>query len=159
MATLKPLVIKNGQIQQIQAGDDISVAVSPVGIISKTNSDASILKGAPVYRYTDGSIRLASASAIGTAKVVGLVYDANIANNAVGNIQVDGILTATLLQWNEVLEGEGAFTGGTYYYLSDTAGLITATPPDTIGHCVVEIGYSLSNTEMLLSTSFRPVLL
>lgn len=162
MATLKPLVLKDGQIQQIQIGDDISVAVSPVGIISKTNTDTELKKGAPVYLYTvDGSIKKANASAIGTSKIIGLVYSSTIANAAVGSIQVDGLLTATTDQWDQVLEGEatGGLTAGTYYYLSDTAGLITPTAPGTISHCVVEIGYALSTTEMLLSTSFRAILL
>lgn len=160
MAIQKPLVLINGQIQQIPAGDTLSAASSEVDVVSMTNANAgSLVIGTPVYVSAAGSVNKANASASGTCKVLGLVKDASIAAAAQGNIQTDGILAATTTEWDAACGTTGGLTAGTVYYLSTTAGQLTATAPTGSGQYVMKVGMALSTTEMEIDTDRGGVLL
>ncbi len=155
MSARKPLVIVNGQIQQLQAGDTLDAMSSEVDIVSKTNGNASpIVICTPVYVKVDGTVDMAKADASGTVQVLGLVKDTSIAASASGAIQTDGVLVATTGQWDTVAGTTGGLTAGTVYYVDpSTAGKLTATAPTTTGQFVVRVGLALSTTELDISTT------
>lgn len=161
MPTRTPLVLVNGQIQQLQSGDQLAAGVAIADTRALTNGESSvaIVIGAPVYASAAGSVKRAQANAMSTAKVVGLGYDASTAAAASGNFLVNGILTATTAQWDAVAGTTGGLTFGTTYYLDPvTVGKITATAPTTVGQVVVSVGVALSTTDMDVSIS-QPILL
>ena len=155
MSLRKPLVIVDGQLQQLQAGDSLDAIASEVDSIELTNGNAgSIVIGAPVYSKAAGSVDKAQANAAGTVEVVGLVRAESIATSASGAIQTDGVLTATTAQWDAVAGTTGGLAYGTVYYLDpDTAGMITGTAPTDVGDYVVRIGKAISTTELEISIS------
>jgi hypothetical protein len=160
MAARKPLVIADGQIQQLQSGDTLDAAVSEVDLVSATNKEAgAIVIGTPVYVSGAGQVKKAKADAAGTAPVLGLVKTASIAGDAAGSIQTSGVMPATTGQWDSVCGTTGGLTPGAAYYLSeDTAGLMTETAPTGVGELVVKVGLALSTTEMMIDPE-RPILL
>lgn len=119
-------------------------------IIAEINAQGSTInKCQVVYASAAGSIALARADVLTTAKMIGLVFDTTIANTASGNIITDGSLTATTTQWDAVTGGTGGLTTGSIYYLSTaTAGALTTTAPTT-GY-LVPVGIGLSTTVMRL---------
>ena len=159
MSLRKPLVMVDGQIQQLQSGDTLDAVSSEVDVVSRTNNNAgSITIGQAVYPDGDGSVDLAQADASGTVEVLGLVAATSIAAASSGSIQTDGILVATTGQWDVVTGGSGGLVAGTVYYLDpSTAGNITSTAPTTSGQYVIRIGVALSDTE--LEISIRPPIL
>lgn len=160
MAIQKPLVIINGQLQQIPAGDTLSAASTEVDVIGAINANVgSIVIGTPVYVSVAGSVDKASAAASGTKKIFGLVKDVSIAAAASGLIQLDGVLVATTVQWDAVAGTTGGLVANTLYYLSATAGLLTATPPAASGNYITQVGLALSTTELEIDTDRGGVLL
>lgn len=153
MAVQKPLVIIDGQIQQIPAGDTLSAGAIEVDVIAKLNVNVgTIVIGTPVYPASATQVDKAGAAAAGTKKVLGLMQSASTASGASGFVQTDGILTATTGQWDAVAGTTGGLAAGTIYYLSATAGLITATAPSASGNYVCPIGMALSPTELDIDT-------
>lgn len=144
MAVKKPLVLNNGQIEQLQTTDSLATAEA----LQLTNNNAgSIVIGTPVYVVAADAVDKARANATGTKDVFGLVTDTTIATGATGGIQTDGVLTATTGQWDAVAGTTGGLTFNTRYYLSQaTAGLLTATAPSS--GWVQEVGIALSTTEL-----------
>src|SRR5882672_9496474 len=104
MAIRRPLVIVNGQIQQIQAGDTIDI--SGDNSLSVTNDNAgSIVIGAPVYVSANDHVDKAMANAAATKDVFGLVKDVSIATGVAGFVQYDDIVVDTTAQWDAVTGG------------------------------------------------------
>ncbi len=155
MSARKPLVIVNGQIQQLQAGDTLDASTSEVDVVQKTNGNASpLVICTPAYVKADGTVDKAKADASGTVQILGLAKDVSIDAAAAGAIQTDGVLAATTVQWDAVAGTTGGLTAGTVYYLdAATAGKITGTAPTTVGQFVVRIGLALSTTELDISTT------
>lgn len=153
MANRKPLVIVNGQVQQLPAGDTLDAEVSEVDIVSKTNDNASALViGTAVYPKSNGNVDKGRANASGTVELLGLVRDASIAAAASGAVQTDGILTATTEEWDAVTGQTGGLTSGSPYYLDPaTAGMLTATAPTTTGQFVVRVGLAISEVDLDIS--------
>ena len=160
MANRKPLVMVAGQIQQLQSGDVLDAPVNEVDVVSMTNDNAGAISiGQPVYVKSNGNVDLAQASTSSTVEVLGLVRDVSIAAAGTGEIQTDGVLTATTAQWDSVTGESGGLTTGNIYYLDpSTAGNLTAIAPTTNGQFVVRVGKALSTTEMEISIS-APILL
>lgn len=158
MSLRKPLVIVDGQIQQLQAGDSLDATSNEVDSVELTNGNAgSIVIGTPVYSKSAGSVDKAQANASGTVEVVGLVRDVSVTAAASGAIQTDGVLAATTGQWDAVAGTTGGLTYNTVYYLDpDTAGKLTSTAPTDAGDYVVRIGKAISTTELEISIS-QPV--
>jgi hypothetical protein len=157
MAVQKPLVIINGQVQQIPSGDTLSAASSEVDVVSMTNANAgAITVGMPVYVSAAGSVNKASAGAAGTRQVLGLVKDASIAAAGSGFIQTDGILASA--DWTAVV-GTTTLTAGSVYYLSATAGQLTTTAPTGSGNYVCKVGVAISTTELEITTDHNGILL
>jgi len=146
MAIKKPLVITNGQIEQLQAGDTLD---NPNAKTRTNNNAGAIVIGQPVYADSGTTVDLAQGDAQSTIRVSGLVADTSIANAASGSILVDGVLVATTGEWDAVTGEVGGLTAGANYFLSAaTAGELTQTAPTTTGEFVVRVGHALSTTEM-----------
>lgn len=146
MTKKKPLVLTNGQIEQLQSGDQIDHR----NTVSRDNDNAgAITIGQPVYATSGTNMDLAKADAQGTIRVLGLVEDISIAAAATGDVVVDGILTATTGQWDTVTGDVGGLTPGSDYFLdAATAGKLTKTAPGT--GFVKRVGHALSATEFEL---------
>lgn len=160
MPARRPLVIISGQLQNLPAGDSIDAPVSEVDIIALNNGTGSSVAMCRAVYPTSTGFGLAQANASATKNVIGLVRDTAIAINASGNIQSDGVFTATTAQWDAVTGATGGLTPGAIYYLSATAaGTISSTPPTTAGQYVVQLGIALSSTSMDIRDSGFDILL
>ncbi|CAN5462830.1 hypothetical protein BH20VER3_BH20VER3_00950 [soil metagenome] len=148
MASRKPLVLVDGEIQQLQSGDTLNATVSEVDIVTLTNGDAGAhALGDVVYISAADEAKKAKADASGTTNALALATGA-ISNGVSGAYQTDGILG-----------GLTGLTPGAVYYLSDaTAGLIASTAPSAGGSYVVRIGIAISTTELEIQIG-RPILL
>lgn len=154
MTVRKPLVIANGQIEQLQAGDTISVP----DFVQQT-ADATLIAGAAVYQSAADHVNKAQANALSTSQFTGLAVAA-ITSGASGGIQNNGILAMTTTQWDAVAGTTGGLVFGQAYYLSPTtASFLTSTAPTTVGQTVVQVGIGISTTEILISTNPLVVLL
>jgi len=141
MAIKKPLVLTNGQIEQLQAGDTIDNA----NLLSRTFVSATAI-GQAVYTSNASAVDLAQADAQPTVRVAGLAAEA-VGSGNTGNMLTDGILTLTTTQWDAVAGTTGGLTPGANYFLSEaTAGNLTETAPTT--GFVVRVGHALSDTEL-----------
>jgi len=147
MAIKLPLVINNGQIEQLQAGDTIDIRQEQFQLVN--DEATAVVICAPVYSDAPGGFKKAQANAATTSKCIGLVGQApSIANGVAGAITLDGVLTATTTQWDAVTGQTGGLTFNTIYYLDPaTAGKLTTTPPTTVGQFVVPIGRAFSTTD------------
>jgi len=146
-----PLVLTSGQIQQLQAGDSLNASCNEVDVVSMTNSNAgAIVICSPVYVDGAGTVDLAKADAAATTEILGLVAEATqIGIAGSGNIQTDGILTATTGEWDAVTGDAGGLTAGSVYYVDpDTAGKLTTTAPTTAGDFVIRVGVALSTLNL-----------
>jgi hypothetical protein len=135
MALKKPLVLTNGEIEQLQPGDFIA----EVDLVSLTNNDAAAVAiGEVLYVPSTGGVKKARADAAGTAQAMYIAASAGAAAAAI-QCQSHGYLAGALT---------GA-TPGTVYYLSPTTpGLLTATPPSTVGQFCVRIGQAVTATDL-----------
>lgn len=160
MALRKPLVIVSGEVQQLQAGDDLNVPISGTIDITLTNNNAgAVVIGTPVYAVAADAYDKAKADAAGTSKLIGLAVPTSTAVAASGTVAVNGIFVATTAQWDAVAGTTGGLTFGTNYYLSAaTAGLLTSTAPSTAGQYNVLVGVALSTTELRLNIQPRILL-
>jgi len=140
MAIKKPLVLTNGQIEQLQAGD----TVDNPNLLERTFDSATAI-GQVVYTSSANNVDLAQADAQPTVRVAGLAAEA-VGSGNTGNMLADGVLTLTTIQWDAVTGQTGGLTPGANYFLSEaTAGQLTATAPTT--GFVVRVGHALSDTE------------
>ncbi|WP_295446254.1 hypothetical protein [uncultured Thiodictyon sp.] len=146
MTTRVPLVLVDGIVRRLAAGDDVSGATpSPVFTLSNANAGA-ITIGQAVYSSATGAVDLAKADSIGTSQVLGLVGQATIGIGGSGTVQYGGVLSSA--NWTAVM-GATTLTAGAVYYLdASTAGKLTANPPDATGKYVVKVGTALSTTEL-----------
>lgn len=142
MAKKKPIVMTNGMLEQLQAGDKLDLGNS----VTKTNNTGGALViGTPVVA-SGGNAVPAQADAASTIRVAGLVQDITVADGDPADILTDGILVATTTQWDAVTGQTGGLTEGADYFLDAASpGQLTTTPPTT-GY-IVRVGHALSDTE------------
>ena len=146
MALKKPLVLNGGTIEQLQAGDTLDASAQNPNVINLTNGNAAAITiGQPVYSSAADTVDLADASAVGSAKPIGLVQADSIAASSTGAIQLDGVLNSS--DWTAVV-GSTTLTSGATYFLDITAGKMTSTAP-TSGY-ITEIGVAISTTELAI---------
>jgi len=145
MALRKPLVVIQGQKQELPAGDTLDAPVTGVGVSQMTNGNAgAISKGQVVYINGANSVDLAKADALGTSNpTYRFVRSSSIAPAAIGDIQHDG-----------VLDGFTGLTPGAKQCLSAaTAGLRTEVAPTGAGEVVILLGKAISTTEIEIEIS------
>jgi hypothetical protein len=145
MATRKPLVVVNGQVQQLQAGDTIANAID----ISQVNDEAgAIVIGTPVYNDVADGVKKAKADAAATVRVLGLVTDVTVSAGQPANVRTSDVLVATTGQWDAITGQTGGLTPGAFYYLDPaTAGKMTTATTSTTGQYLVRLGQAISATE------------
>lgn len=156
MAIRKPLVIVDGEIQQLQAGDNIG----EVDLLSRTFTSTAV-KCQALYADSAGSVDLAQANAVGTSKPIGLATEGVTAASA-GYVQSNGVLVATTGEWDAVTGETGGLTANAKYYLDDASAgdLLQDDNLSSLGtgDYVVEIGTGLSTTEMQIQIHKRILL-
>ena len=153
MAARKPLVLINGRIAQLPAGDTLAAQASEVDVVNAVNANAGALEiGTPVYISGAGAMDKAQANASGTTEVLGLIVNASIPSAASGSVQTNGVLPATTGQWDAVTGEKGGLTPNSTYYLdAANPGKLTQTPPNAVGEFIVRVGRALSTTEMIIN--------
>ena len=153
----KPLVLKDGLIQQIQAGEILDADVQEVNLISATNGEVgAITMAQPVYVSASGTVKLAKADALASAHAYALCYEASVPAGNLGYFQVSGQIE--LADWTAIA-GTATLVPNAYYFLDpSSAGKITVTAPSTVGQVVTVIGMALSTTLLDINTE-KPILL
>ena len=133
--TKLPLVLgSQGQIQQLQTGDNVAA----VSQFSATNGDAfTHLPGTVVYISSSGTVQAALANSILTIKAVALSNGTNATGNT-GYYQVDGLVSVSV----------GLTPGATYFLSPTSAGAVTGTPPSAAGQWVMPVGTAYSTTQI-----------
>lgn len=149
MTLRKPLVLNNGEREQLQAGDTLDALVD---VFLMDNGNASpIVVGQPVYVSGDDEVDLAQADDQATVQVLGLVRSSSIAAGQPGEVQSDGILEASTSAWDAVTGDSGGLDFGEAYYLDAASpGGLTKTAPTTPGEFVVRVGLALSDEKLLI---------
>lgn len=138
MASRKPLVLVNGEIQQLQAGDTLNAPVTEVDLVTLTNGDAgNHVIGDAVYISAADTAKKAKADAGSTSAAIGFAT-ATITNGVTGSYQTSGVLAGLT----------GLTAGAIYYVSAATGGLITNTAPSTTGQYVIRVGVAISTTEL-----------
>lgn len=92
--------------------------------------------GEVVYISAANTVDKADADSDATAKPIGFAASTVLAAASVGVIS-DGVIS-----------GLSGLTAGVRYYLSATAGAITATPPTGSGNNIIQVGFAKSATEL-----------
>lgn len=153
MAARIPLVIVNGQVEQLQAGDSITVASAQYSSDVFTNGHATdpLTICTPVFMSAANTADFGQANALSTSGIVGLWLDASTPAGDTGICVLSGRMTATTAQWDAVAGTTGGLTAGVIYFLSPaTKGKITAVAPTAVGQIVMPIGRAISPTDMEL---------
>jgi len=130
---------------------DSATTITATGAtVELKNEDAtSLVIGTPVYTFNDGGVKKAQADAEATTNVIGLATE-TITAAADGEVQTEGVLAATIGQWDAITGQTGGLTPDGIYYLSEaTAGMLTATAPTT-GY-VAPVGVAISTTQLKLN--------
>jgi len=148
MASRKPIVLVNGQMQQLQSGDTLEVPKSETSLVEMTNGESvdALTVGHAVYVSGAGEVKIADNSASGTKAVLGLAEE-TISASSSGSIVTNGVKALTTAEWDAVTGETGGLTAGSRYYLSIAGGL-TSIPPTATGDYVVAVGVAMSTTEM-----------
>lgn len=123
----------------------IEIGVQEDYLFTATNSTgSSIAKGRPVY-VSGANIILADADAKATEAMA--LARQTITDGSSGYCQTEGILSMD--DWSAVLDtGATTLVAGTDYFLSTTAGKITATPPSGSADIVQLLGTAMSTTAL-----------
>lgn len=109
-------------------------------------TDSNIATGQPLYLKQNGHVALASAAAIGTARVCGLaLFDAFAATSV--RYSPDGVME--LEDWTAVTDS-AALAPGAVYFLSAEAGKLTTTAPTESGQVVLAVGTALSPVKLAI---------
>lgn len=132
------LVSYNGSLYMWDgsAWNDLGVADSTNQVTNTYTADEALAARDALYISAADNVSKASASAAGTSQVVGFAK-ASAADTAPVEVVSEGVLT-----------GFSGLTPGARYYLSATAGLITATIPVGSGNTIVQAGYAKSATAL-----------
>lgn len=109
-------------------------------------SGVTLYRGMPVFMETDGSI--SKADAMSKVRMVGLVATDVLPHNTYGLVQVDGMMDATVLEWEVVTNSVGGIVVGAQYFLSDVPGRITMTPNPA--GAVAKVGRAVSALRFII---------
>lgn len=143
----KPLVLSNGHLEQLQAGD--TLAPVPHTLEVTNDGTITILTGAIVYISAANAVKYAKADLAATKDAIAMCLGDIIATE-LGIVQVNGLLTLTTEQWDLATGDVGGLVPGSVYFLSAaTRGRITNIPPIT-GY-VVKIGTAISTIDFEIS--------
>lgn len=144
----KPLVLTDGEIEQLQSSD--SLASAPNSLSLDNGGAADLYVCTPVYITGADTVDVAHAGTL--PNVIGIVAEL-ITIGATGVVQTDGKLTAATTEWDARTGQTGGLTPGATYYLGDW-GAVIATPPVS-GH-LTRLGIAINSTDFEIKIS-RPI--
>lgn len=116
--------------------------------------DSAVVVGTPVYAKPGGTVELAEATARSLARVIGLSTEVKGAGFPAEFI-LRGIVERT--DWTAVA-GTALLTIGAPYFLSITAGKITATAPAGASDIVARVGRAVTGTKLDVQTEQQTIL-
>lgn len=145
MAVRKVLVVKNGQVQQLQPGDIISGQNLSVDLTNGSGTDAAPI-GSPVRILNDDTFSLAEADNANAKDTIGFAAETIGVNPASGTIQTEGVLEATTGEWDAITGDTGGLVAGSKYYLDVTPGKMTKTPPTAEDVYLAPLGIAITAT-------------
>lgn len=144
----KPLVLTDGEIEQLQSGDSLSPAPNS---LSLTNGESVIIpRCAPVFILSADTLGLGDSASL--PDIIGLTAD-DILVGGSGVVQTDGVLSAASEEWDVATGQTGGLTPGATYYLNSPHGL-TAVPVAT--GFLVRVGIAVNSTGLDIKIS-RPI--
>ena len=126
MTAYRPVVLINGKLALLPAGDTLSARVQEVDVI-ELQAKEILVAGMAVYCSAGFQVMKAKADDDTKANVLGLALSA-AALDAYVQVQTDGVLE--LADWTQAA-GSSALEIGTDYYLDATAGVLTGNVPTT----------------------------
>lgn len=111
-------------------------------------SGGALVVGTPVYMLADGTgAQKADCNGAAPARnVCGLLKVGRSGSGGNVTLQQEGDMTLTTAEWDAITGDTGGLVPFTEYYLSATAGGLTATVPATTGDNVVVVGIAKSAT-------------
>ena len=150
----KPLIIDAGQVRELATGETLDAVVTAKEVVNiESASGVTLNQGDIVYINSSGLLALADASATASKYPIGFVRGSDtgtLTNISAGSnieVQTDGSFTVS--DWTNIA-GAAQLTRGAKYYLSTTAGDISASAPTTANHFVVPIGRAIGYTTMYI---------
>ena len=126
MAIHRPVVLINGKLSLLPAGDTLAAKVQEVDIVDMTAREI-LVAGMAVFCSAGLQVMKAKGDDDAKANVLGLAVAAAALDASV-QVQTDGVLE--LADWTEAAS-TAALVAGSDYFLDATAGLLTATIPAT----------------------------
>lgn len=135
-----------GNIPALDASGRLDVSLMPVGVAPEVKNlvASETLSGGDLVNFWNdsGTLKMRKADATTTGKEADGYVLAAVTSGQTGAAYVDSINTSVT-----------GLTSGTIYYLSTTAGGVTATAPSATGNVVQEIGKASATGELI----FRPM--
>lgn len=100
---------------------------------------------------SQSGIGVVPTTAVGLQAVSGIALVGNPGGSPV-TVQVDGLVTLTVAQWDAIITGAGSglTKGATYYVDPANDGFLTTTQPGAPGDAVTVVGVAISTTELQL---------
>lgn len=118
-------------------GSSTNVTQATAALNQSGQTDDAVIAGQPLYTKISGTLGLARADSIATARVFGLALEDKAALQSV-SVGVRGPVTRT--DWTPVA-GTALLNVASFYYLSpDNFGQITTIAPEATGNVVVRVG-------------------
>lgn len=154
MATHKPLVIIDGYVHRIPAGDTLAGA-SEVDCVDLTHvGPDDVEPGQVVYVAGDGEVTHAQADVLGTANPIGLakIFGTGTPDSIVG-IQVEGVIELSEAEWNVVINDSVGLVPNAVYYLdpASPAGSMTTVENTTSTQYITIVGRAISSTQLKIA--------
>ena len=127
------------QVLSTNGAGVVSFVTPFAAVVKKTmTAEVSLNIRDIVYISSADNVSPADANAESTARVIGFA-EAAASPAATVSVVTQG-----------ALGGFSGLTVGARYFLSETAGGITATPPSTDESCIVQVGYAISTTMLCI---------
>lgn len=139
----KPLVLTDGRLEQLQAGDTLLPSPDVIEVIN--GETVNFIAPGCVYLSGASTCKYAQANTDLTYPAIGMIIE-EIAPGNTGLIQLSGILTLPTAAWDLATGETGGLTPGAIYFLSDTViGSIRQIAPSN-GY-VLEMGRAFSSID------------
>jgi len=140
--------IADGAITDEQVADDAAITETKVDVSYLTSGEnkngSDLVMGQPVASYTSGTGFVAASALAVATQSFGLLNE-DVAATISGTIRFIGLIT--LADWTAVI-GAATLAPRTTYYLSETPGKLTATPPTSLGSVVQQVGVAVTPTTL-----------
>lgn len=124
------------------------VVINAITFQAVNGYGGALVLGTPVYLSASGVMQPALAVGETTSDVEGMITDATVANNTLGTIITEGIITGTVAQWASITGNQNGLVSSMDYYLSPVAAgkLVDSAYSFIHGQVVMRMGSALSAT-------------